>query len=121
NLTQLLRQSGIGYNNFNLCVIDNMTDLVIHQLLIQGSKNRALAGRRKHDLEVLCAVPQQRPHSFIAGNTQIIMQSMGECRGTSCYITKSGLFCCAVVSVFASPATMPSSHYSVGVHGGAVS
>ena len=55
-----------------------MADLVIHQLFIQRGKNRALTGGAEHYLQVLGAIPHKAAHALIAGDTQFIVNGVGE-------------------------------------------
>ena len=95
-----------------------MANLVIHQLLIQRRKNRALASSAKHDLEVFGAVPHKTAHPLIAGNTQIIMNSVGEGGCASGDIAEGNFF--GRIKFRAGALTVPGCHRGAAVHRGAV-
>ena len=57
DIRELLAKAPIGNNDLNFRMVDDVPNLIIHQLLVQRGKDRAFAGGAKEDLEVLRTIP----------------------------------------------------------------
>src|SRR5699024_327406 len=101
-------------------MIDDVADLVIHQLLIQRGKNGAFTTCRNQDFQTLGTIPQQGAHSFIAGNSLVIVKRVGKSGGTCGNFSEGGFFSWIRTRSFAGLSAMPSGDFGVGVDGGAV-
>ena len=96
-------------------MVDDVPDLVIHELLVERRKHRSLAGRSEKHLEVLCAIPHQGTHAFITSNAERVMQGVGESGGACTDIGEGRLF-----AFVAGIGAVPRDYLSLAVDGGAV-
>ena len=118
HLAQLLRQAGIADDGGDFRMVNNVANLVIHQLFIQRGKNRALAGGTEHYLQVLGAIPHKAAHTLIAGDTQFIVNGVGERGGAGSDIAEGNFL--GRIEFRAGALTVPGGNRGVPVHRGAV-
>ena len=65
DITHQINHARIDDEDFRVAVVDNMDELIKHELLVQWSKDRALRHDCKHDFKMLCAISEQRTHTLI--------------------------------------------------------
>ena len=87
------REARVGDHDFRLGVVDNVGDLVLHELDIQRREDRALRGDGEHHLEVLGAVVHEGGHALVAVDPQVIVQCVGERPGARANVRKRAFLC----------------------------
>ena len=90
DITHQINHARIDDEDFRVAVVDNMDELIKHELLVQWSKDRALRHDCKHDFKMLCAISEQRTHTLITGNTQAVVQSVRKSTSAGRDCTKAG-------------------------------
>ena len=96
-------------------MVDDVPNLVIHQLLVQWGKHRAFAGSAKENLKVLRTVPQEGSHALIPGDPQRVMQRMREGGSARADVGEGGF-----LPLVAWIGTVPGDDLGLAVNGGTV-
>ena len=78
---QALRQGGVADDDLVVGVIDDVHDLVVHQLLVQRLEHRAHRRHAQEHLQVLGAVVHQGADALVAVDAQLVAQRIGQRRG----------------------------------------